>query len=112
MKTGYWQIRLIDGPDGSHITAFVTERGIFRWKVMPMGIQPASNELSHQMQEVFRDLFATEMISQGSPMVRDLDDFLGGGAHGGGATRFDGEMPGAMPSGRRLLKPDQVQHRP
>ena len=78
MKTGYWQIRLIDGPDGSHITAFVTERGIFRWKVMPMGIQPATDELSHQMQDLFGDLFATEVISEGSPMVRDLDDFLGG----------------------------------
>ena len=45
---------------------------------MPMGIQPASDELSHQMQDLFGDLFSTEVISEGSPMVRDLDDFLGG----------------------------------
>ena len=42
-----------------------------------MGIQPASEELTHQMQELFGDLFATEKVSEGSPMVRDLDDFLG-----------------------------------
>ena len=78
MKTGYWQIRLVSGPNGSYITSFITERGIFRWKVMPMGIQPASDELSHQMQELFGELFATEKVSEGSPMVRDLDDFLGG----------------------------------
>ena len=47
MSTGYWQIRLIDGPNDSHVTLFLTERGIFRWKVMPMGIQPASDTLSH-----------------------------------------------------------------
>ena len=45
---------------------------------MPMGIQPASDEHSHQMQDLFGDLFATEVISEGSPMVRNLDDFLGG----------------------------------
>ena len=45
---------------------------------MPMGIQPVSDELSHQMQDLFGDLFATEKISEGSPMVRNLDDFLGG----------------------------------
>ena len=63
MKTGYWQIRLVDGPDGSFITSFVTERGIFRWKVMLMGIPPASNKLSHQMQNLFGDLFSPEAIS-------------------------------------------------
>ena len=78
MSTGYWQIRLIDSPNGSYITSLLCERGIFRWKVMPMGIQPASNVLSHQMQEVFGDLFTTEKISEGSPMVWDLDNFLGG----------------------------------
>ena len=26
---------------------------------------------------MFEDLFATESLSEGSPMVRDLDDFLG-----------------------------------
>ena len=30
MKTGYWQIRLVLGPDGSYITSFVTEQGVFR----------------------------------------------------------------------------------
>jgi hypothetical protein len=43
-----------------------------------MGIQPASDELSHQMQKLFKERFATEKISEGSPMVRVLDDFLGG----------------------------------
>ena len=43
-----------------------------------MGIQPASDELSHQMQDLFGDLIAIKKISEGSPMVRDLDDFLGG----------------------------------
>ena len=43
-----------------------------------MGIQPASDVLSHQMQEVFGDLFTTEKILERSPMVRDLDNFLGG----------------------------------
>ena len=43
-----------------------------------MGIQPASDELSHQMQELFHELFAAESVATGSPMVRDLDDFLGG----------------------------------
>ena len=43
-----------------------------------MGIQPTSDILSHQMQEVFWDLFATEGISEGAPMVRDLDYFLDG----------------------------------
>ena len=45
---------------------------------MTMGIQPVSNELSHQMQQLFQELFATEDISLGSPMVKDLDDFPGG----------------------------------
>ena len=45
---------------------------------MPMGIQPGSDTLSHQMQEVFGDLFATEKLSEGAPVVRDLNDFLGG----------------------------------
>ena len=77
MKTGYWQIRLALGPEGSYITNFVTECGVFRWKVLPMGIQPASDELSHQMQHLFYELFAAESVTTGSPMVRDLDDFLG-----------------------------------
>ena len=43
-----------------------------------MGIQPASDELSHKMQHLFHELFAAESVMTGSPMVRDLDDFLGG----------------------------------
>ena len=43
-----------------------------------MGIQPASDELSHQMQELFHELFAAESVTTGSPMVRDFDNFLGG----------------------------------
>ena len=43
-----------------------------------MGIQPASDKLSHQMQELFHELFAAESMTTGSPMVRNLDDFLGG----------------------------------
>ena len=78
MSTGYWQICLIEGPIGSYITSCLTERGIFCWKVIPMGIQPTSDILSHQMQEVFWDLFATERISEGAPMVRDLYNFLVG----------------------------------
>ena len=77
MKTGYWQIRLVPGPNGLYITSFVTERGVFRWKVMPIWIQPASNELSHQMQHLFNEVFATEEIFARSLLVRDLDDFLG-----------------------------------
>ena len=88
MKTGYWQIRLALGPEGSHITSFVMERGVFRWKVLPMGIQPASNELSHQMQELSHKFFAPESVATGSPMVRDLDDFLGGAATVEGLARL------------------------
>ena len=43
-----------------------------------MGIQPASDELGHEMQKLFGELFAMEKISEGSPMLRDLEDFLGG----------------------------------
>ena len=53
MKTGYWQIHLVLGPEGLYITCFVTEQGVLLWKVMPMSIQPASDELSHQMQQLF-----------------------------------------------------------
>ena len=42
-----------------------------------MGLQPASDELSHQMQHLFHELFAAESVTTGSPMVRDLDNFLG-----------------------------------
>ena len=42
-----------------------------------MGIQPAGDVLRHNMQEVFEDLFTTEKIFEGSPMVRDWDNFLG-----------------------------------
>ena len=76
MKTGHWQIRQVAGPDASYITCFITERGVFGWKEMPMGIQPASDKLSHQMQKLFGKLFTTEKISGGSPMVRDLYNFL------------------------------------
>ena len=78
MSQGYFQIHLIDGPEGSHVTTFICERGIFRWKVMPMGIQPASDSLSYQMQAVLGVLFRTDFKTHGSPMVKDLDKFLGG----------------------------------
>ena len=45
---------------------------------MLVGIQPASDKLSHQMQQLFHELFAAESVMTGSLMVRDLDDFLGG----------------------------------
>ena len=78
MKTRYRQISLVNRPDGSHIISFICKQGIFCWKVIPMGIQSASKELSYQMQELFGDLFVKEKISEASPMVRDLNDFLGG----------------------------------
>ena len=31
MSQGYFQVCLADGPEGSHITTFLSERGIFRW---------------------------------------------------------------------------------
>ena len=45
-----------------------------------MGIQPASDALSLQMELIFSHLFrpTDKHPSSGSPMVRDLDDFLGG----------------------------------
>ena len=45
-----------------------------------MGIQPASDALSLQMELIFSHLFRSTdgRPSSGAPMVRDLDDFLGG----------------------------------
>ena len=80
MSTGYFQVRLKDGPTGSDVTAFVCDRGVFKWLRMPMGIQPASDELSLQMELIFAPLFRSQdgHPGSGAPMVRDLDDFLAG----------------------------------
>ena len=80
MSTGYFQVRLKDGPTGSDVTAFICDRGVFKWLRMPMGIQPASDELSLQMELIFAPLFRSpdNIASGGAPMVRDLDDFLAG----------------------------------
>ena len=80
MSSGYYQVRLEDGPLGSHVTTFICDRGIYQWLVMPMGIHPASDELSQQMEQIFAELFKSEegTGASGSPMVRDLDDFLAG----------------------------------
>ena len=107
MMTGYWQIRLVPGPNGSYITIFVTERGVFRCKVMPMGIQPASDELSHQMQQLFEKLFATKEISAGSPMVRDLDDFLGGSETEDGLSNLMEKLLHRCQTGRVYLNPSK-----
>ena len=82
MSSGYHQIRLQDGPEGSDVTTFVCDRGVFKWLVLPMGCHPASDELSSQMQAIFAELFRSDKDNPaaGSPMVRDLDDFLGGAA--------------------------------
>ena len=37
MSTGYGQIRLVEGSNGSQITSLLTKQGIFCWRVMPMG---------------------------------------------------------------------------
>ena len=76
MSQGYFQVRLLDRPEGSHITTFLCKCGIFRWRVMPMGIQPASDSLSHQIQAIFGNLFRTYSVVEGASMVRDLDDFF------------------------------------
>ena len=79
MSSGYFQLKLEDGPEGSGITAFMCELGIFEWLVVPMGMQPSSDGLSRQMMEVFKELFAPETrggAAAGASMVRDLDDFL------------------------------------
>ena len=80
MSSGYYQIRLKDGPTGSDVTTFVCDRGIFRFLVMPMGIHPASDALSEQMQAIFACLFRSVdgTASAGARLVRDLDDFLYG----------------------------------
>ena len=80
MSSGYFQVRLKDGPTGSDVTTFVCDRGVFRWLVMPMGIHPASDKLSEQMEAIFAELFRPVggKPTSGSPMVRDLDDFLSG----------------------------------
>ena len=67
------QILLADSLNCSHVTNLICKRGIFKWKVMPIGIQPASDSLSHQMQTVFSDLFTPDPGLGGAPMVRDID---------------------------------------
>ena len=80
MSSGYFQLRLADGDNGKGITAFMCEAGIFRWNVVPMGMQPSSDKLAWQMEQVFKELFAPdgEGAAAGSSMVRDIDDFIGG----------------------------------
>ena len=79
MSSGYWQMRLAPGPEGQDITQFICDRGSYKWARMPMGIQTASDELAIQLQKYFQELFqpVSDEPSAGSPMVRDVDDFLG-----------------------------------
>ena len=109
MKTGYWQIRLALGPEGSYLTNFVTERGVFTWKVLPMVIQPAGDELSHQMQHLFHELFAAESVTTESPMVRDLDDLLGGAETVEGLAYLIEEFLKRCQAGGVYLNPSKFQ---
>jgi hypothetical protein len=74
-----------------------------------MGIQPASNELSHQMQHVFHELFAAESVTTGSPMVRDLDDFLGGAETVEGLAHLIEEFLNRCQAGGVYLNPSKFQ---
>ena len=80
MSSGYFQVRLEDGPNGSDVTTFVCDRGVFKFLVMPMGIHPASDVLSQQMEAIFAELFRSVdgSAAAGARLVRDLDDFLYG----------------------------------
>ena len=80
MSAGYHQIKLEDSEEGSDVTPFVCDRGVFKFLRMPMGIHPASDELSSQMQQIFAELFRSDVQdpAAGASMCRDLDDFLGG----------------------------------
>ena len=78
-----------------------------------MGIQPASDELSHQMQKLFKELLATEKISEGSPMVRVLDDFPGGTeTEEGLGDLMEKFLHNCQTGGGRLPKPLKVQYCP
>lgn len=51
--SGYHQLEL--NPDHAEYTAFVTNRGVFKYKVLPMGISPGCSEFQRVVSDIFRD---------------------------------------------------------
>lgn len=73
LKNGFWQIRL--KPESRKYTAFITEFGLFQFKVMPFGISTGPAVFSRMMRMLFQDvpnvytflddiLIATETLEQ------------------------------------------------
>ncbi|OBZ81104.1 Transposon Ty3-G Gag-Pol polyprotein, partial [Choanephora cucurbitarum] len=63
----YHQLEL--NPDHAEYTAFVTNRGVFKYKVLPMGISPGCSEFQRVVSDIFRDYI-------GKFVLVFLDDML------------------------------------
>lgn len=54
LKTGFWQVPLHE--DSRDLTSFSTDKGSFRWKVLPFGLNIGPNSFSRMMSSAFSGL--------------------------------------------------------
>ena len=67
LRSGYWQVRLKDSD--CHKTAFTTRYGLYKWRILPMGLTNAPSTFQRVMNTLFHDMLDRSVVVY-------LDDIL------------------------------------
>ena len=101
LASGYWQVTR--SPDASRKAAFVTHEGLFKFKVMPLGLCKAPATFERLMERVLSGMHWSRCLV-------NLDDVISFGTDAPEALARLSELLGRLSSYRLQLKAKKCAH--